>query len=164
LPSKDGEAWNAFELDPQVVRIGSDPTLLRSLSAPDLRIVLGDARLTLAALPEQYDLIVVNAFTSDAIPVHLLTRETFAGYLSLLTARGAIVLHISNRHMALWRPTAAVGAAEGLVAYGKGQLPRTRPTTNCAPPRRWLCLLGMCGISAICQRSQDGSASIPIDA
>ena len=96
MPSKDGEAWNAFELDPQVVRIGSDPTLLRSLSAPDLRIVLGDARLTLAALPERYDLIVVDAFTSDAIPVHLLTRETFAGYLSLLTARGAIVLHISK--------------------------------------------------------------------
>jgi spermidine synthase len=84
-----------------------------------MRIVLGDARLTLAASPERYDLIVLDAFTSDAIPVHLLTRGAFAGYLSRLTARGAIVLHMSNRHMALWRLTAAVGAAEGLVAYGK---------------------------------------------
>ena len=149
-----------------MVRIARDPTLFRFLSAcgPDMRIVLGDARLTLAASPERYDLIVLDAFSSDAIPVHLLTREAFAGYLSRLTARGVIVLHISNRHMALWRPAAAVGGAEGLVAYGKGQLPRTRPTTSCGPPRRWLCLLGMCGISAICRRSRDGSASIPIRA
>ena len=87
-----------------------------------MQIVLGDARLTLTASPERYDLIVLDAFSSDAIPVHLLTREAFAGYLSRLTARGAIVLHISNRHMALWRPAAAVGGAEGLVAYGKVQL------------------------------------------
>ena len=92
-----------------------------------MRIVLGDARLTLAASPERYDLIVLDAFSSDAIPVHLLTREAFAGYLSRLTARGVIVLHISNRHMALWRPAAAVGGAEGLVAYGKGEY---RPDTT----------------------------------
>ena len=78
---------------------------------------LGDARLTLIASPERYDLIVLDAFSSDAIPVHLLTREAFAGYLSRLTAHGIIVLHISNRHMALSRPTAAVGGAVGLVAY-----------------------------------------------
>ena len=122
---QDGEAWTFFELDPQVVRIARDPTLFRFLSAcgPDMRIVLGDARLTLVASPERYDLIVLDAFSSDAIPVHLLTREAFAGYLSHLTARGIIVLHISNQHMALWRPAAAIGSAEGLVAYGKGSLP-----------------------------------------
>jgi hypothetical protein len=122
---QDGEAWTFFELDPRVVRIARDPALFRFLSAcgPDMRIVLGDARLTLTASPESYDLIVLDAFSSDAIPVHLLTREAFAGYLSRLTARGVIVLHISNRHMALWRPAAAVGGAEGLVVYGKGQLP-----------------------------------------
>ena len=126
---QDGEAWTFFELDPHVVRIARDPTLFRFLSAcgPDMRIVLGDARLTLTASPERYDLIVLDAFSSDAIPVHLLTREAFAGYLSRLTARGVIVLHISNRHMALWRPAAAVGGAEGLVAYGKGEL---RPDTT----------------------------------
>ena len=56
-----------------------------------MRIVLGDARLTLAASPERYDLIVLDAFSSDAIPVRLLTREAFAGYVSRLTARGVIV-------------------------------------------------------------------------
>jgi hypothetical protein len=122
---QDGEAWTFFELDPHVVRIARDPNLFRFLSAcgPDVRIVTGDARLTLTRSPERYDLIVLDAFSSDAIPVHLLTREAFAGYLSRLTERGVIVSHISNRHMALWRPAAAVGSAAGLVAYGKGQLP-----------------------------------------
>lgn len=118
---QEGEAWTFFELDPQVVRIARDPTLFGFLSAcgPHMRMVLGDARLTLAASPERYDLIVLDAFSSDAIPVHLLTREAFTGYLSRLTARGSIVLHISNRHLALWRPAAAVGAAAGLVAYAR---------------------------------------------
>lgn len=121
---EDGEAWTFFELDPQVVQISRDPTLFRFFSTcgPDMRVVLGDARLTLAASPERYDLIVLDAFSSDAIPVHLLTREAFAGYLSHLTPRGAIVLHVSNRYMVLQQPAAAVGGAEGLVAYGKGQL------------------------------------------
>lgn len=121
---QDGEAWTFFELDPQVVQIARDPTLFRFFSTcgPDMRVVLGDARLTLAASPERYDLIVLDAFSSDAIPVHLLTREAFAGYLSHLTPRGVIVLHVSNRYMVLQQPAAAVGGAEGLVAYGKGQL------------------------------------------
>ena len=55
-----------------------------------------------------------------------------------------------------------MSGAEGLVAYGKDSFARTRPTTSCGSPQRWLCLLGMCGISAICRRSRDGSASIPI--
>ena len=59
-----GKAWTFFELDPHVVRIARDPTLFRFLSAcgPDMRIVLGDARLTLTASPERYDLIVLDAF------------------------------------------------------------------------------------------------------
>ncbi|GIQ74099.1 hypothetical protein BraRD5C2_25370 [Bradyrhizobium sp. RD5-C2] len=122
---QDGEAWTFFELDPHVVRIARDPALFRFLSecGPDIRIVLGDARLTLTTSAERYDLIMLDAFSSDAIPVHLLTREAFAGYLAHLTAHGVIVLHISNRHMALRAPTAAVGTAEGLAVFAKAQLP-----------------------------------------
>ncbi|WP_338831754.1 fused MFS/spermidine synthase [Bradyrhizobium sp. 27S5] len=122
---QDGEDWTFFELDRQVARIARDPTLFHFLPecGPDIRIVLGDARLTLTASPDRYDLIVLDAFSSDAIPVHLLTREAFAGYLAHLTAHGVIVLHISNRHMALRGPAAAVGLAEGLVAFGKLQIP-----------------------------------------
>ena len=62
---------------------------------------------------------MLDAFSSDAIPVHLLTREAFAGYLSHLTPHGVIVAHVSNRHMELVSVVGAVGAAEGLTAYAK---------------------------------------------
>ena len=77
----DGESWTFFEIDPEVVRLARDPSLFRFLSAcaPSAPIVLGDARLTLAASPQQFDLIVLDAFSSDAIPVHLLTREALRG-------------------------------------------------------------------------------------
>lgn len=101
----------------------SHATRLCSISCRNvdrLSALCSEMRLTLTALPERYDLIVLDAFSSDAIPVHFLTREAFAGYLSHLT--GVIVLHISNRHMALRGP-AAVGLADGLVAFGKLQVP-----------------------------------------
>jgi len=115
------EDWTFYEIDPEVVRIARDPRLFGFLAAcaPDARIVLGDARLTLAAADRRYDLIVIDAFSSDAIPVHLLTREAVAGYLSRLEDGGVLVMHISNRHLALERVVAAVGAAEGLETYLK---------------------------------------------
>ncbi len=118
---RDGEAWTFFEIDPEVIRIARDPKLFRFLStcAPDAPVVLGDARLTLESSPERYDLIILDAFSSDAIPVHLLTREAFAGYLSRLNEHGVLVVHISNRHLELAPVVAAVGEAEGLVAYLK---------------------------------------------
>ena len=84
---------------------------------PDLAVVLGDARLTLAAATARYDLIILDAFSSDAIPVHLLRREALAGYVSKLAPGGVVVMHISNRHMELARVVAAVAAGEGLVTY-----------------------------------------------
>jgi hypothetical protein len=118
---RDGERWTFFEIDPVVIRLASDEKNFRFLSdcGPIERIVPGDARLTLAASSGRYDLIVLDAFSSDAIPVHLLTREAFAGYLTRLAPNGAIAVHVSNRHMELASVVAAVGAAEGLVAYMK---------------------------------------------
>ena len=77
----------------------------------------GDARLTLEASTDRYDLIVLDAFSSDAIPVHLLTREAFAGYLSKLTPHGVIVAHISNRHLDLAPVLANIAQSRGLVAF-----------------------------------------------
>ena len=118
---RDGEQWTFFEIDPEVVRIARDPKLFPFLTtcASTAPIVLGDARLTLAATPGRYDLIILDAFSSDAIPIHLLTREAVAGYLSRLAPHGVIAVHVSNRHMELASVVAAVGAAEGLVAYVK---------------------------------------------
>jgi hypothetical protein len=117
----EGEQWTFFEIDPEVVRIARDPKLFRFLSncAPAAPIILGDGRLTLATAPERYDLIILDAFSSDAIPVHLLTREAFAVYLSHLAPHGVIVVHVSNQNMELVSVVGAVGLAEGLVAYVK---------------------------------------------
>ena len=90
-----------------------------SICAPRAEIVLGDARLTLAKSTRQFDLIVLDAFSSDAIPVHLLTREALRGYLARLSPNGAILMHISNRHMELAKVVASVAASEGLVTFGK---------------------------------------------
>jgi uncharacterized membrane protein len=115
------EQWTFFEIDPAVVQIARDPRLFTYLSscAPDLPVVLGDARLTLTASPQRYDLIILDAFSSDVVPVHLLTREAIDGYLARIEDGGAIVLHLSNRYMELGSVVAAVAAAEGLVAYFK---------------------------------------------
>jgi hypothetical protein len=125
------EAWTFYEIDPEVVRIARDPRLFSFLAAcaSDAPIVVGDARLTLSASAERYDLIVLDAFSSDAIPVHLLTREALAGYLARLEPGGVIVMHISNRHMELGRVVAALAGAEGLVAYIKqDNRPESVPT------------------------------------
>ena len=112
-----GETWTFFEIDPEVVRLARDPSMFRFLSscAPSAPVVLGDARLTLAASPQQFDLIVLDAFSSDAIPTHLLTREALRGYLARLSPHGMLLMHISNRHLELAKVVAAVGATEGLT-------------------------------------------------
>ncbi len=116
---RDGERWTFFEIDPEVIRIARDPNFFRYLTSCGQRdgIVLGDARLTLMASPDRYDLIMIDAFSSDAIPTHLLTREAFAGYRARLSPNGVLAMHVSNRHMELASVVAAVGAEEGLVAY-----------------------------------------------
>ena len=116
---RDGERWTFFEIDPEVIRLAEKDFRFLSACGPVERIVTGDARITLAASGERYDMIVLDAFSSDSIPVHLLTREAFAGYLSRLEPDGVIAVHISNRHMELASVVSAVAAAEGLVAYLK---------------------------------------------
>ena len=114
-----GEQWTFFEIDPEVIRIARDPRLFTFMSscAPDAPVVAGDARLTLEASPDRYDLIVLDAFSSDSIPAHLLTREALAGYLVRLSPRGVIVAHISNRHLDLAPVVANVAQSQGLVGF-----------------------------------------------
>jgi hypothetical protein len=115
------EHWTFFEIDPAVAQIARDPRLFTYISvcAPDLPVVLGDARLTLATARERFDLIILDAFSSDTVPVHLLTREAIEGYLARLEDGGVIVLHLSNRYMELASVIAAAAAAQGLVATFK---------------------------------------------
>jgi protein-L-isoaspartate O-methyltransferase len=113
-----GERVTYYEIDPAIVRIARDPRLFTYLSAckPDTKIVLGDARLTLAdAADGGYDIIIVDAFSSDAIPIHLLTREAMEIYKKKLTAAGIVVMHVSNRHLELASVVAGIAQANGMI-------------------------------------------------
>jgi hypothetical protein len=89
-----------------------------SSCAPDLPIVLGDARVTFAHEPDRaYDLIVVDAYSSDAIPVHLATAEAMALYKSKLAAHGVVLMHVSNRHLELKSVVEGIAAANGLKTW-----------------------------------------------
>jgi hypothetical protein len=108
-----GERWRFFEIDPTVVSIARDPQRFSFLSScqPEPDIVLGDARLTMTKEPDRsFDLIIVDAFTSDAIPVHLMTAEALRLYASKLTPEGVVLLHISNRYLDLDSVLAATSA------------------------------------------------------
>ncbi len=98
------QPWTYFEIDPVVERLARDPryfTFLRD-SPADLRLILGDARLTLASASDgAFDVFVLDAFSSDAIPVHLVTREALALYQRKLAPHGLLACHISNLHLDL---------------------------------------------------------------
>jgi len=112
------DSFTFYEIDASVVRMARDPNHFRYLSecAPDVPIRLGDARLTLADAKDQYDLIVLDAFSSDAIPIHLMTREAMATYLARLAPHGIVLMHVSNRHMELSSVVAGIAHANGLVS------------------------------------------------
>ena len=115
---KSGQDWTFYEIDPLMVQIARNPKLFPFLSTctPEARIVVGDGRLTIARRKTQVDLLVLDAFSSDAIPAHLLTREAFRIYLSKLAPKGLLVVHISNRHLDMEPVLAAVTHDLGLAA------------------------------------------------
>lgn len=118
--ARDGDTWTFLEIDPDVVRLARDSGRFAFVPKclPAVPIVIGDARLTLAREPDgRYDVIVVDAFSSDAIPVHLLTREAMAVYLAKLAPGGLVVMHVSNRHMELATVASGIAQANGLVAW-----------------------------------------------
>jgi hypothetical protein len=120
------DSFTFYEIDATVVKMARDPNHFRYLTecAPDVPIRLGDARLTLAEAKDQYDLIVLDAFSSDAIPIHLMTREAMATYLQHLAPHGIVLMHISNRHMELGSVVAGIAQANGLVSRFNNRAPR----------------------------------------
>jgi SAM-dependent methyltransferase len=111
-----GENWSFYEIDPLVARVARDPKLFTFLSncTPGVPVRIGDARLTLAREPAAtFDLLVLDAFSSDTVPSHLMTREAMALYLSKLKPGGLLVFHISNRYLELRDTLTRVAFAEG---------------------------------------------------
>ena len=112
--------WTFYEIDPVVVQIARDNSLFTFLNdcAPQADVVLGDGRLTIADAPDHsYDLIVLDAFGSDAIPVHLLTREALQLYTQKLKPGGVLLFNVSNRYVGLAPILAREAAATGMVSY-----------------------------------------------
>lgn len=113
-----GQQWTFYEIDPEVERIARTDAYFTYLRAwgEGCRVVLGDARLSLARAPMNgYGLLVLDAFSSDAVPVHLMTSEALGLYLSRLAPGGVLAFHITNRHMTLAPVLARLALDHGLA-------------------------------------------------
>ncbi|MGA3204282.1 MAG: fused MFS/spermidine synthase, partial [Bryobacteraceae bacterium] len=114
---KPGDAFQFYELNPQVIALAKSDFTFLSDSKAAISIRTGDARLSLErenAPP--YDVFLADAFSGDAIPVHLLTREAFALYLRHLTPSGILGVHVSNQYLDLAPVVAQLASLYGLTA------------------------------------------------
>ena len=120
---RPGDVWRFFEIDPLIAWIAVESGYFDLMArcaeseSESVPIILGDARLTLAEEPDGHlDVLVIDAFSSDAIPIHLLTREAVALYMAKLAADGVLVVHISNRFLDLAPVLARIVEEQGYAA------------------------------------------------
>ena len=143
--AKPGEDWTFYEIDPDVIQIAAHSghfTYLKNCSAASNRIVMGDARLQLRNAPDRhYGLIVLDAFSSDGIPVHLLTKEALDLYLAKLADGGRLVMHISNVYLDLRQVVSALAQSANLSCLVNDDF--SAQMVNAAPnqdPSTWVVL------------------------
>lgn len=119
---RDGRTFTFFELDPEVIRIARDPVYFTFLEDSTSRctIVPGDGRLSLGGAPDgSFDLIVLDAFSSDAVPMHLLTQEAVSIYLAKLRPGGMLAFHLTNQNLDLEPVVGAIASNLGLAALAQ---------------------------------------------
>jgi SAM-dependent methyltransferase len=122
---RHGDRFTFYDIDRAVVRIASDPRYFTYLhdSKAHVDVRIGDGRLEIAKAPDSsFDLIVLDAFSSDSVPVHLLTREAVQVYLRKLRPGGLIAFHISNRYLDLEPVIEGVSRSLGLASLGESYL------------------------------------------
>jgi hypothetical protein len=115
-----GEDWKFFEIDQSMVDTARDPKYFTYVQncQPDLKPVIGDARLTFAREPDGlYDIIIVDAYSSDAIPIHLATQEAMKIYKDKLAPEGVVLMHVSNRHLELASVVVGIADANGMKSW-----------------------------------------------
>jgi spermidine synthase len=109
--TRPSDTLQFFEIDPLMVRIAFDPSkfsFVKGCAKGQVSVTLGDARLSLEKVPDHsYDLLLVDAFSSDSVPTHLLTAEAIRTYLRVIKPDGVVLLHLSNRNLELEGPAAA---------------------------------------------------------
>lgn len=122
--ARPGETWTFHEIDPAVEKLARRWFHLLGRCGNNPRVVLGDARLTLQDVPDRtYDVLVIDAFSSDSIPLHLLTREALLLYQRKVVPDGIVLFHISNRHLDIGPVIAALARDAGAPARGALYLP-----------------------------------------
>jgi len=138
--STPGQRWTFYEINPAVLRIARAPnyfTYLENCAAAPVSVVLGDARLKLReAADARYGLVILDAFSSDAIPAHLLTREALALYLSKLAPGGWLAFHLSNRTLDLNAVLGGLARDANLSALAFDDLKHELPSDK--DPSRWV--------------------------
>ncbi len=140
---RPGQSWQFFEIDPLVIEIARERKIFSFLEkcAPDVPITLGDARLTLATVPEgKFDILALDAFSSDSIPLHLLTKEAFATYRKSLKPDGLLLVHISNRYIDLNPVVAAEAKANGWSAALRHDSPTEQLINRGNRASQWIAL------------------------
>ena len=138
---RPGDLYRFYEIDPAVVSLAWNSSFFSFLgdSKADVEVIEADGRLALEEEERRgeagWDVLVVDAFSSDAVPVHLLTREAFALYAGRLAPEGILALHVSNRHLALTELSFQLAQAQGLAAAELRTASAPHLTTV---PSRWV--------------------------
>jgi hypothetical protein len=141
--AQPGQRWRFFEIDPTVIAIARDPSRFTFLSrcTPGAPVELGDARMRLAAGPARaYDVLVADAFSSDAMPMHLLTTEGFGVYERALKPGGLLLVNISNRFFDLQPVIAAAARRRGLTGVVRDWAPTPAERRAGATRSIWVAL------------------------
>ena len=137
---RSGDTFRFVEIDPTVVSIARDPASFTFLadSAATIDVDVEDGRLGLEQTPsDSFDLLVLDAFSSDAVPVHLLTVESMASSMRTVAPGGVVAVHISNRFLDLEPIVAAAAHANGFVSIIGSDLPPPE-LTELADPSQWV--------------------------
>lgn len=155
--ARPGQSWRFYEIDPAVVELARGPFRFLEQCLPGAEIVLGDARLRLAeAPPASLDLLVLDAFSSDAVPMHLMTEEAFATYGRVLAGNGLLLVHVSNRFLSLEPVVEAAARTGGWTAAALTYHPTLAEEMDEAATSDWIALSRSPGTIARL-RARDGA-------
>jgi len=139
--ARPNQAWTFFEIDPAMVHVARDRFTFLNQCAPQARIVLGDARLSMARQPaDSIDILAVDAFSSDAVPMHLLTREALQVYGRAVQRDGIVLFHISNRYLDLRPVVADIARRNGWTAALMEYVPSNEEQVMNATVSVWIAL------------------------
>jgi len=140
---KPGQEWTFYEIDEGVERIARDPRYFRYLEdgGSDTRIILGDGRLSLKERPNgYYDALIIDAFSSDSIPIHLLTKQALTLYLDKLSEHGVLIFHISNMTLNLAPVVANLVTSVDAVAKYESYDPTVQEANDGAAASEWVAI------------------------